>query len=692
MAEYAINGDIATLLGGDHTTGDPAALWLESSEPILVIDSEGRTGGKVRVPLNADGTFTVTGLPETVSGASPLYRLHVDSLSLRQAGQRKGMVTGWFPLATNRDLTWIVANYVQASLITAQVAADIAAAAALGATNDTAVASYVNNPASAAGSALAAKYVGAVVITGAGIDPTGATDSAAAIQAKINTAATLGAKAYLPEGTYTLATRLNLPTNTELEGAGHTSVLHFTMTTVAENCIQNTDYAGASGGNTNIRIRNLTIQGSGDGTPSGGGTVVSGIIFRHCTDVEITGCKFYRVQGVSVGWQGVARGRFANNVVHEGGRGGFVVWGHGTIVRTEDIACVGNTFYKLGDDAIAAQGNSPATSAAAQPRRFTFTGNTVYGASSVDATPAGRGVLIRGVAEVVISNNTISDTAYSGIYLSHDDQGGVWNSVDVAITGNTVLRSGSTGDATQPRIGIRCDRVVGLIVAGNNIGYGSESGISLSIATDFSVSNNNIHDNGTTDAHFGITLAGSASLDVQRGVIQGNTILRNAGSGIKALNTNHLTVSGNTILDNGSYTAGAVSARSALQINTTGAATVSGNTMTDTRGAGSKTQTYAIHLTAAMASLTLTGNNMEGNSTGSIALGATPTVYIKRGNYESATARINYDQNAGGTQHYTHTATPEAVITAPPGSLCTTTGGGLYVKQTGTGNTGWVLK
>ena len=42
---------------------------------------------------------------------------------------------------------------------------------------------------------------------------------------------------------------------------------------------------------------------------------------------------------------------------------------------------------------------------------------------------------------------------------------------------------------------------------------------------------------------------------------------------------------------------------------------------------------------------------------------------------------------------YSHTATPEGAITAPVGSLCLNTGGGaetvLYMKETGTGNTGW---
>lgn len=43
-----------------------------------------------------------------------------------------------------------------------------------------------------------------------------------------------------------------------------------------------------------------------------------------------------------------------------------------------------------------------------------------------------------------------------------------------------------------------------------------------------------------------------------------------------------------------------------------------------------------------------------------------------------------------------HSATPEAAITAPIGTLCVNTAGGasttLYVKTSGTGNTGWTAK
>ncbi len=49
-----------------------------------------------------------------------------------------------------------------------------------------------------------------------------------------------------------------------------------------------------------------------------------------------------------------------------------------------------------------------------------------------------------------------------------------------------------------------------------------------------------------------------------------------------------------------------------------------------------------------------------------------------------------------GHLHWSKNGTPESVVTAPVGSRCTRRDGGaatsLYVKETGTGNTGWVGK
>ena len=56
----------------------------------------------------------------------------------------------------------------------------------------------------------------------------------------------------------------------------------------------------------------------------------------------------------------------------------------------------------------------------------------------------------------------------------------------------------------------------------------------------------------------------------------------------------------------------------------------------------------------------------------------------------------SYRIGTGDIQILTGTGTPEAVVTAPVGSLFLRADGGtsttLYVKQSGVGNTGWVAK
>lgn len=140
---FSISGSVSTLLGDDYTAGEPVALWVEPSQPIIMDGATGRVGGRIRVPVAADGTFQLDELPATASGTSPLYRLIVDAITLRRAGKFQGETTGWFPLEANRDLTWIVTNYVPLVGITAQTQANIAAAVALGATNNTATASFI---------------------------------------------------------------------------------------------------------------------------------------------------------------------------------------------------------------------------------------------------------------------------------------------------------------------------------------------------------------------------------------------------------------------------------------------------------------------------------------------------------------------------------------------------------------------
>jgi hypothetical protein len=64
--------------------------------------------------------------------------------------------------------------------------------------------------------------------------------------------------------------------------------------------------------------------------------------------------------------------------------------------------------------------------------------------------------------------------------------------------------------------------------------------------------------------------------------------------------------------------------------------------------------------------------------------------------FETTGTGVEGSLGQGSVGIYHSKASPEGVITAPPGSICRNTSGGagttLYVKQSGTGNTGWVGK
>jgi len=77
--------------------------------------------------------------------------------------------------------------------------------------------------------------------------------------------------------------------------------------------------------------------------------------------------------------------------------------------------------------------------------------------------------------------------------------------------------------------------------------------------------------------------------------------------------------------------------------------------------------------------------------------GATVAGFISDGRMQMTTGKyIEMGSTTGAPRIYSGTGTPEGVQAAPPGSLWLNWSGGagtsLYVKQTGTGNTGWVGK
>lgn len=79
-----------------------------------------------------------------------------------------------------------------------------------------------------------------------------------------------------------------------------------------------------------------------------------------------------------------------------------------------------------------------------------------------------------------------------------------------------------------------------------------------------------------------------------------------------------------------------------------------------------------------------------------LVVNAAGEIEVSTGNLIIKTSGKGIQHGTTGPLWTTGTGSPESVVTAPPGSLYTNTSGGLlttlYVKETGTGNTGWVAK
>jgi hypothetical protein len=85
------------------------------------------------------------------------------------------------------------------------------------------------------------------------------------------------------------------------------------------------------------------------------------------------------------------------------------------------------------------------------------------------------------------------------------------------------------------------------------------------------------------------------------------------------------------------------------------------------------------------------GNNLTGNMIDNFVNYATGNNYRIYGNLGTS-----YVQSVSGVTWTIGTGSPEGVVTAPVGSMYTRTNGAanttLYIKETGTGNTGWTAK
>lgn len=148
----SITGNIADATDETFPPGR-LLVTLESSDAV----ADGTVTGGIRflpphtVTVDSNGDVSATDIPATV-GTAPLYRLTLEGRAGN--GQSRKVTLGWFELTSDRTLAWIKDNTFTPAVLSPQALSDIEAAAALGATNDTATASFINDSGSATTAAL----------------------------------------------------------------------------------------------------------------------------------------------------------------------------------------------------------------------------------------------------------------------------------------------------------------------------------------------------------------------------------------------------------------------------------------------------------------------------------------------------------------------------------------------------------
>jgi parallel beta-helix repeat protein len=291
--------------------------------------------------------------------------------------------------------------------------------------------------------------------------------------------------------------------------------------------------------------------------------------------------------------------------------------------------------------------------------------------------------------------------------------------IEVAYANDMTVIDGNTTSGGV--MGISLDTATAGTVTGNTCYNASTYGIELAGTIRCTVAGNGIEGNGLTgigievnDAGVGINDGNEVSGNSVNGCINAAIKFFKANSGSCSGNTGKVAVSGkqvvylqnssNISISGGHYDAGSTSSYAVLLLdssNVTVTGAVLANAATSTIGIGSDTTgTYdnivingcnfigaIAPVTTAMLCGGVLGNNvMVTNCTGVVGSGTT-NGNARRGDCLDWNNQVwNFVGNGG----------PAGSVTAGPGSLYRNQAGGtsttLYVKETGTGNTGWVAK
>lgn len=498
----------------------------------------------------------------------------------------------------------------------------------------------------------------------------GITDDAAAIQLALDSGAS---EVYFPAGDYIVGTTLVVPSNIKLYGNATIN------SSITDNNVFNVILK------TNVVIEQLKIITSISSQISG--SLCNGIYIYNSSNVWIENCEFelsvysrgvshFVSSNCSVSdsyftspalspstldqpmfdavyiSDGCTKITVSNNVIHNTGSGiGVQATGSGSITN---ISLLGNLISEQVGYGIYVYEISPS-----DIRRINITGNiidTVYGTFLNPATSSythGAGIYMLSVSDSVISSNTIRNVCMetNSETLTPGAIGAV-DCTNASITGNYI--------SISYKYGIFVDGT-SLLVSGNEVANTVKSQIYSRESINLNISSNSLRfdPSHSFPSSNGILLTDIDGHDHVSPVIVGNQI-SNATVGIYLTNLYDANISSNVLRNEGVVTTDGV--------------------LTDTDGSNN----------------IISNNRIEVN--GGYGVRARQSNSVVNGNLVTgaATNQAILITGSGSTGLLQGTGTPEGAVTATVGSIFMRSDGGaatsFYIKESGTGNTGWVAK
>ena len=372
----------------------------------------------------------------------------------------------------------------------------------------------------------------------------GLVDDTQAVQAAIN-AAEGGQTLYIDPGTYRLTDIVLISSHTTIAGAGTLSVLKFTWKDQTQGPgfhLGNRNRKDTDTGDSNIAIRDFVVEGGDTGLPYGEdqNSVTHGISFRKVSDLQVTGVHVRKVSGFGIANTGLVRGTITENKIHDVGRDGITSF---PLIRENDPSFSGypltdllisnNEFVNVGDDAIAVHaGTASSVNLTDAPNNITITQNAITGRQTNHALAQGRGIVLSGVHQALVANNTIQDTVSTGILIQSwgtSPTGALIRSQNVQVLNNTIVRAGRAIGLDRVKFGIQIKGADLIEVANNTITNAADRGVDVRDASDVNVTSNQVVGSG---GEYAILIAGGDDYSVSRVNVTYNTVDHHLQPGI----------------------------------------------------------------------------------------------------------------------------------------------------------------